>query len=256
MRGYQRRFAMLKLHNINLQMGRSLHLSCAKDTPSSFERRVQNRYTSEKVASRFAQIGRSMIEMLGVLAIIGVLSVGGIAGYSKAMTRHKTNQTAEQVTQIVTNVHNIFGSKKSYKALKASNQLELIGKTHMFPDALLQVTGTGDARTFAKKNHAFDGTVTIEVSGKREEGDEKAFILTFTNIPQTACIDLAVIDWGGNNSSGLIAFAINASDDIKGIYLDTEISAQNTKITKSGPMRLGAATTNCGKFNTLSWKFY
>ena len=31
------------------------------------------------------QIGRSMVEMLGVLAIIGVLSVGGIAGYSKAM---------------------------------------------------------------------------------------------------------------------------------------------------------------------------
>ena len=31
-----------------------------------------------------AQVGRSMVEMLGVLAILGVLSVGGIAGYSKA----------------------------------------------------------------------------------------------------------------------------------------------------------------------------
>ena len=30
--------------------------------------------------SKKSQIGRSMIEMLGVLAIIGVLSVGGIAG--------------------------------------------------------------------------------------------------------------------------------------------------------------------------------
>ena len=39
------------------------------------------------------QLGRSMIEMLGVLAIIGVLSVGGIAGYSKAMEKWKINKT-------------------------------------------------------------------------------------------------------------------------------------------------------------------
>ena len=38
-------------------------------------------------------IGRSMIEMLGVLAIIAVLSVGGIAGYSKAMEKFKLNKT-------------------------------------------------------------------------------------------------------------------------------------------------------------------
>ena len=36
------------------------------------------------------QLGRSMVEMLGVLAIIGVLSIGGIAGYSLAMTKYKT----------------------------------------------------------------------------------------------------------------------------------------------------------------------
>ena len=37
------------------------------------------------------EIGRSMIEMLGVLAIIAVLSVGGIAGYSKAIMKWKSN---------------------------------------------------------------------------------------------------------------------------------------------------------------------
>jgi hypothetical protein len=39
-----------------------------------------------------SQIGRSMIEMLGVLAIIGVLSVGAIAGYSKAMNKYRLNK--------------------------------------------------------------------------------------------------------------------------------------------------------------------
>lgn len=42
------------------------------------------------------QIGRSMIEMLGVLAIAGILSVGGIAGYTKAMYKYKLNQVLEQ----------------------------------------------------------------------------------------------------------------------------------------------------------------
>ena len=42
-----------------------------------------------------SNVGRSMIEMLGVLAIIGVLSVGGIAGYSKAMEMWKINKAIE-----------------------------------------------------------------------------------------------------------------------------------------------------------------
>ena len=201
------------------------------------------------------QAGRSMIEMLGVLAIIGVLSVGGIAGYSKAMTRHKTNKTAEQITQIVTNVHNIFNSKKSYKALKASNLVELIGKTHMFPDELLKVSGSGDSKTYSLRNNAFDGTVTIEVGDKREEGDDKAFILTFTNIPQEPCIDLAVMDWGSNNSSGFMAMGINVENNLKTIYLGYT-PAFGDNITSSGPMRLGAATSHCGNLNTLTWKFY
>ena len=38
------------------------------------------------------QLGRSMVEMLGVLAIIGVLSIVGIQGYKKAMNKHKANE--------------------------------------------------------------------------------------------------------------------------------------------------------------------
>ncbi len=48
------------------------------------------------------QLGRSMIEMLGVLAIIAVLSVGGIAGYSKAMTKYKVNKTIEEYNFMIT----------------------------------------------------------------------------------------------------------------------------------------------------------
>lgn len=38
------------------------------------------------------ELGRSMVEMLGVLAIIGVLSIVGIQGYKKAMNKMKANE--------------------------------------------------------------------------------------------------------------------------------------------------------------------
>ena len=51
--------------------------------------------------AKSCELGRSMIEMLGVLAIIGVLSVGGIAGYSKAMEQFKINKTIEQYNYLI-----------------------------------------------------------------------------------------------------------------------------------------------------------
>ena len=51
--------------------------------------------------SKFNEIGRSMVEMLGVLAIIGVLSVGAIAGYSKAMMKYKLNKQAHQLNTVI-----------------------------------------------------------------------------------------------------------------------------------------------------------
>lgn len=50
---------------------------------------------------KFNELGRSMVEMLGVLAIIGVLSVGAISGYSAAMTKYKLNKQTEQIGSIL-----------------------------------------------------------------------------------------------------------------------------------------------------------
>ena len=47
------------------------------------------------------QLGRSMIEMLGVLAIIAVLSVGGIAGYSRAMEQYNWNKALDQWNSLI-----------------------------------------------------------------------------------------------------------------------------------------------------------
>ena len=43
------------------------------------------------------ELGRSMVEILGVLAIIGVLSIGGIQGYKYAMDKYTANQTLNDI---------------------------------------------------------------------------------------------------------------------------------------------------------------
>ena len=48
------------------------------------------------------ELGRSMVEMLGVLAIIGVLSIVGIAGYKKATLKHYANEAWNAAMQFNT----------------------------------------------------------------------------------------------------------------------------------------------------------
>ncbi len=50
---------------------------------------------------KFNELGRSMVEMLGVLAIIGVLSVGAISGYSKVMFKYRLNNAIYENQSII-----------------------------------------------------------------------------------------------------------------------------------------------------------
>ncbi|MCM1323565.1 MAG: hypothetical protein NC218_05340 [Acetobacter sp.] len=70
------------------------------------------------------ELGRSMIEMLGVLAIVGVLSVGGIAGYSKAMKKYKYNKLASEFTMFIQELYN-------YKSDLAKEKERLSPDEHM-----------------------------------------------------------------------------------------------------------------------------
>ena len=54
-----------------------------------------------KKSLKINELGRSMVEILGVLAIIGVLSIGSIQGYRYAMEKYNANQIANEVSIIL-----------------------------------------------------------------------------------------------------------------------------------------------------------
>ena len=78
------------------------------------------------------QLGRSMIEMLGVLVVIGVLSIVGLTGYSQAMLRIKVNDTWDALVKFKNDVDafrfmnpnedcqgtKIYVSASSYESIK------------------------------------------------------------------------------------------------------------------------------------------
>ena len=81
---------------------------------------------------KFNELGRSMVEMLGVLAIIGVLSVGAIAGYSKAMTKYKLNKQAEQIGSVLDYI-SIYSEQLSIVGNQVTSLNQLLIKLGVIP---------------------------------------------------------------------------------------------------------------------------
>lgn len=150
------------------------------------------------------QLGRSMIEMLGILAIIGVLSVGGIAGYSKAMEKFKTNQVIEQIVMVISNITTVFANEKSFSKIGELTQNSCMSKhTSDSVFQLLKSTNVFSDKDIKNEKivNAFGGEVVIEMGvfgfGSDEIGDShKTLIMTLTNLPKEACITIGTKDWG------------------------------------------------------------
>ena len=88
---------------------------------------------------QYNEVGRSMVEMLGVLAIVGVLSVGAIAGYTVAMKKHRANEMLDRV---------------SHWAIKASAQA-MAGEIPSVSGAVDGFAGCGGCYFSAERNRTY-----------------------------------------------------------------------------------------------------
>ena len=73
------------------------------------------------------QLGRSMVEMLGVLAIIGVLSIGGIAGYRYAMQQIETNKVLDVFRYVYTAAFSAYYHPNSFTSCCSFDSFGLEG---------------------------------------------------------------------------------------------------------------------------------
>ncbi|MBQ8785283.1 MAG: hypothetical protein IJZ59_04485 [Alphaproteobacteria bacterium] len=139
------------------------------------------------------QMGRSMVEMLGVLAIIGVLLVGGIAGYSKAMEKFKIGKLLDQLVMIITNVRTLYSGQPNYEGL---NNVVAI-QSGAIPTEMLN----GKSSTVATEiYHALNGEVAIDDYSSSDGIHRAHFSIVFHDLPVNACVALASVDFGDANS--------------------------------------------------------
>lgn len=132
------------------------------------------------IQARFAnQVGRTMVEMLGVLAVISVLSLGGLSGYSAAMKKNKLNQTEEQVLQIISN----FKSKFALTKRAGITTLPEAIKMGIFPQEMVK------SETSVENN--YKGSVNFE---KIPTGGVPSYKLSFSGLPEDVASSLVLMN--------------------------------------------------------------
>ena len=126
------------------------------------------------------QIGRSMIEMLGVLAIIGVLSVGAIAGYQKAMFKHKMNKTMDMISYAVARVAELETMKVGTEIMDAAD----VVKYGIMPDCdvnYIDINGkTGESCPLPLGEFTIDFDFDDDMRGE--------FYISFLQEPFDSCV--------------------------------------------------------------------
>ena len=141
-------------------------------------------------ALAMTEVGRSMVEMLGVLAVVGVISAGGLYGFNVAMKRHQANELMNEALKRAVMVASqiALGREPSDEANKS-----LIG----------EFTDPTDHEFKVKK--ANDKQFNMEISGVSEEVCEQMKNMAGNVIkdfePET-CSDDVTVKLTFNNDMG------------------------------------------------------
>jgi type II secretory pathway pseudopilin PulG len=169
------------------------------------------------------QSGRSMVEMLGVLAIVGVLSIAGISGYSMAMNKYRISRVLDQVQLLSTNIRTLYATQSDYNGINTA----LLYNVGVIGDDMCKASGN----CAQKAKNAFGAGIVVQA----ESPD--AFSVAYDGLPASACVQIAVADWG-SAASGLIKIKVGQNE-----YSGTSL-----------PISVTNASTACSSAtNTITW---
>lgn len=156
------------------------------------------------VKNRINEMGRSMLEMLGVLSVVGVISVGGIKVISGAIQSQQYTQAITDATQLADDGRRLVCDYRDDTGYSGGATPVSYGvflyKSDKYPHNLTYDTTTDVYTGEMDMTYAVS---TINTNG--------AFKITISGIPQELCIRMASNDWGSRNSSGFSSILINSS---------------------------------------------
>lgn len=134
------------------------------------------------------QLGRSMIEMLGVLGIISVLATGIIALVAKVYDKYKQSTVTMQIRDLQKNIRMRYSPMVDYKKLTKEGSLADLIKERVVP-----VNMVADGKVY----HSYGGPVLFAAS-------EFTYSISFKAVKKEGCVDLLTLSWTVNDTSDLV----------------------------------------------------
>lgn len=199
-----------------------------------------------------SQLGRSMVEMVGVLAIVGLLGIGGIAGYVKGSHQLRTNKLKDDISHLVANIRTVFLTQNNYQAL---SERMAIG-TGIVPEDMIST----DKQNIINRHK---GSVFIK-SAETIDDVNGAFIIIFNGLDSLTCQELLLENWGSDIQTGFIGMTIKSDGDltietsslVPHDFTSSEVTFRATDLQQNNVQR-NYNVCNCGTANlcAIAWKF-
>jgi len=138
---------------------------------------------------------RLIYKIGGFLAFL-LLGYLGIRSYKLSVEKLKTNNCVNEIAELVGNIQEAYRNERSYDGLDyaRAQSLKLIPKT-MFRQG------------FREAVNGYMGGVDMFYSSLHEEGDNKAFEISFQGVSSMGCIALMRMQWDGGQNVSFIAVA-------------------------------------------------
>ena len=132
------------------------------------------------------EIGRSMVEMLGVLAIIGVLSVAGIAGYTSAMRQYRANEIVNATSMLY-----MMGASQNQGA--GDKQMLYSGALGTVPSGVSEITYNADKTISLAFTDTDVCPLVKNKLGDKATGECPTLSVSFGEMTSVASVDLSGI---------------------------------------------------------------
>lgn len=139
-----------------------------------------------------SELGRSMIEIIGVLAIISTVTMGITKFINSMHDKYKISRITQQITDLRKNISNRYVANGDYSII---NTQEMIDSKVVPPD---MVDG-------GKVIHAYNAEVTFN-------GAKDTYQVTFPKLPHHVCVELALMNWEFSGNSDLYRVKINDTE--------------------------------------------
>ena len=139
-----------------------------------------------------SELGRSMIEIIGVLAIISTVTMGIMNFVNSMHDKYKISRITQQITDLRKNISNRYVANGDYSVIKAQDMID----SNVIPPDMI------DGK---KIIHAYNAEVQFN-------GNKDTYEVTFPELPTHVCLELALMNWEFSGSSDLYRLKINNTE--------------------------------------------